>query len=157
MEVASGRDAVEAAKLLLSYDVGKPPEGGVVELPPGMDANRSTLDIALETYRERLLAGEMSEAEFASMTHLLMGAEKAEAEMIARILGDAKGGSRLLKERVEALLSKLEARLGVADVPALPPIEDTTASPPAARPDAPRSGANVARPEAGTTSTKGEP
>jgi hypothetical protein len=123
ISVASAKDSVRAAEVLWSYALGKATAGGTVSPPANIDPNQGTLEIAMATYRERLLNGELNEAELAQVVATLMGAEKAEAEMIARILGDRKGGSRLLKERVESLLSKLEARLGLSDTPALPPAE----------------------------------
>jgi hypothetical protein len=103
----------------------------IVSVPPNVDTNRATLDVALDIYRERLLRGELGEDELLSVVQLLVGAEKAEAEMIARILGDQKGGARLLKDRAEALLAKLEARLGsdVPTTPALPPVESPQPDP----------------------------
>jgi hypothetical protein len=83
----------------------------------------------MDVYRERLLAGDLSEFEFSDMVNVLMGAEKAEAELIARILGDRKGVSKALRERAEALLARLEGRQTDGQVvapAALPAPEDTT-------------------------------
>ena len=110
LKVASARDSVKAAEVLWSYALGKPTTGGTVVPPPNVDPRRETLDIAMEVYRDRLMAGEMGEAELAGLTQILMGAEKAEAELIARILGDRKGVSKALRERAEALLARLEGR-----------------------------------------------
>ena len=115
LKVASARDSVEAAKVLFAYDMGLPKKGTPVALPSNADATQSTYDLALEVYRARLLNGEMSEDELLAVTKIFADAEKAEAEMIARILGDKKGGTRVLKERVEALLSRMEARMKLAE------------------------------------------
>ena len=148
--VSGDRGSDQTIKTLVEYYAGRPKvQKDAVELPPNIDTNRTTLEVALDIYRERLLHGELGEDELLSVVQLLVGAEKAEAEMIARILGDRKGGP--LKERAEALLSKLEARLVAADTqaPALPPA-GTSAITPVAEADAQRSDANAAPPEAGT-------
>ena len=130
-EVASARDSVAAAALLLAYDMGKPSSGPTVRAPA--NANGSTLDLILATYRQRLLDGELSEGDLATLAALLMANEKAEAEIIARILGEKKGGGRLLKERAEALMAKLEART----VEALPEAESAPAAVPPPSEDKP--------------------
>ena len=117
LKVASARDSVEAAKVLFAYDMGLPKKGAPVAAPAGTDLTRSTYDIALETYRQRLLSGEMSEDELLAVTKIFAEAEKAEAEMIARILGDKSEGSRALRERVERLLERMEARMNAAEAP----------------------------------------
>ena len=51
------------------------------------------------------------------MTKIFAEAEKAEAEMIARILGDKSEQSKALRERVERLLERMEARMNAAEAP----------------------------------------
>lgn len=133
LKVASGRDSVKACEVLWSYALGKPMTGGTVSVPPGIDpTNRETLEIIMEVYRHRLIAGELGEAEFSELGKLLMGAEKAEAELIARILGDRKGISKALRDRAEALLARLEGRQAeaqIAQAPALPSVEPSDKPP----------------------------
>jgi hypothetical protein len=117
LKVASARDAVEAAKVLFAYDMGLPKKGTNVSPPTNADHNRSTYDLALDTYRERLLSGELSEEELLSVTKLFAEAEKSEAEAVARILGDKSEMSKSLRERVEKLLSRMEARMNAAEAP----------------------------------------
>jgi hypothetical protein len=118
-EVASARDAVEAAKLLLAYDMGQPVKGQTVQAPRDAAGDRSTLDLILATYRERLLAGELSEGDLSTLAALLMAAEKTEAEIVAKLLGDRKGTTGALKERAEEVMRKLEARTAtVGETPA---------------------------------------
>jgi hypothetical protein len=78
------------------------------------------LDVVLSVYRERLLSGDLSEAALGTLAALLMSSEKAEAEIIARILGDRKGVTTALKERAEAVIAKLESRTAEA-LPAAEP------------------------------------
>jgi hypothetical protein len=117
LKVASARDAVEAAKVLFAYDMGMPKKGTNVAPPANADPSRSTYDLALDAYRERLLSGDLSEEELLAVTKLFAEAEKAEAEMIARILGDKSEQSKALRERVENLLARMEARMNAAEAP----------------------------------------
>lgn len=111
-----------AARLWIEQRQGRAHEMKEKVPPPKMtDESRSTLDLILATYRQRLLDGELSEPDLATLAALLMSSEKAEAEIIARILGDRKGVTTALKERAEAVIAKLEART----VEALPTAEPT--------------------------------
>lgn len=96
---------------------GLPKKGIPVTVPTGVDKTRSTYDIALETYRERLLSGELSEDELLAVTKIFADNEKSEAEAIARILGDKSEINKPLRDRVERLLERMEARMNAAEAP----------------------------------------
>jgi hypothetical protein len=117
IERVSSMECIKAIELIKKYDVGLPKKGTPVSVPAGTDKSRSTYDIALETYRDRLLSGELSEDELLAVTKIFAEAEKAEAEMIARILGDKSEQSKALRERVENLLARMEARMNAAEAP----------------------------------------
>ena len=110
-----------AGKFIVEQCQGKAREFMDKVLPPDEKAaGGGMLDQVLAVYRDRLLAGDLGEGELATLATLLMSAEKAEAEIIARILGDRKGVSAALKERAEAVIAKLESRTAEA-LPAAEP------------------------------------
>jgi hypothetical protein len=117
IERVSSIECLKAIELLMRYDVGLPKKGTNVAVPSGTDKTRSTYDIALDTYRDRLLSGELSEEELLAVTKIFAEAEKAEAEAVARILGDKSELSKSLRERVERLLTRMEARMNAAEAP----------------------------------------
>ena len=120
-----GKDGEGDRRLIWEYYFGKmKPIGDVVRVPDHADG--STLDLILATYRERLLAGELSEGDLSTLAALLMAAEKTEAEIIAKILGDRKGTSSALKERAEEVMRRLEARTAEAATASETPTPEAT-------------------------------
>jgi len=122
LKVASARDSVAAAALLYSYDMGKPTSGATIRAPKGVSQHSSLLDMLMAACRERIASGELNEAELVPLAQLLVGAEKAEAEMIARLMGDKSAGSQVLRERVERVILKLEQQ---AEAQAMLPVSPT--------------------------------
>ena len=126
--VAMCRDAKSGSKVapqagtaLLQQYAGRPQTVPDRVVPPEDHSESSgMLDVVLSVYRERLLSGDLSEAALGTLAALLMSSEKAEAEIIARILGDRKGVTTALKERAEAVIAKLESRTAEA-LPAAEP------------------------------------
>lgn len=94
MEVASGRDSVEAAKLVMAYDLGKPREmeTAKVSIPDGCDTSRSLLDIVADVYRSRLVGGQMGESEFAEMARLMLSVDQVKLALLLKLLGKDTSG-----------------------------------------------------------------
>lgn len=104
IEVASGRDSVEAAKIILGYDVGLPKKlEAPITVPDGMlTEGRSLLDLVAEIYRHRLVSGEMGEEEFGGMVKSLLSFDQAKMQLLLKLLGKSIAGRTW--EEAQALL-----------------------------------------------------
>ena len=121
------KESPNAGRTIVEQYAGRPPVAAErVAAPTDASNSRSTLDLILATYRERLLAGELSEGDLSTLAALLMAAEKTEAEIIAKILGDRKGTSSALKERAEEVMRRLEARTAEAATASETPTPEAT-------------------------------
>lgn len=107
LEFASARDAVEAAKLLLAYDVGLPPKAERMISPVTVDGSKSLLDVAMDIYKSRLEAGEMSEGELSEMVRVLLAAEREKALLFLKALGPKL--QAMQSEKIDRLLVDYEA------------------------------------------------
>ena len=88
LEVASARDSVEAAKLLLAYDVGVPKkQEDRIELPAGCDQSAPLLDLAVAIYRHRMISGKMGETEFADMVKAILSVDAAKVALVLKLMG----------------------------------------------------------------------
>jgi hypothetical protein len=123
IEVASARDAVEAAKLLFSYDFGRPREEpeATVPVPGGIATEgRPLLDILADMYRARLVAGDLAQSEIHKLTDLVLSIDQAKIALVFKLLGKDPGKNA---EEILALVDRSPAALA-ADA-ATPPPEPT--------------------------------
>ena len=119
IEVASGRDAVEAAKLIFSYDFGRPREEpeAPIPVPAGIATEgRPLLDILADMYRERLIAGELSQSELDKLTSLVLSIDQAKIALVFKLLGKDPGKDA---EDILRLIDKLPAKDAPTEAPAL--------------------------------------
>lgn len=122
MEVASGRDSVEAAKLLLSYDVGKPRDMDepAITLPPGIEtAGRPLLDVIADVYRYRLEQGQLTPSELHRLTEIFISIDKTKLQLVLALLGKSASG-----KSPEEIRRMIDGDTEPAQpVPATPPAE----------------------------------
>jgi hypothetical protein len=118
IEVASARDAVEAAKLILGYDVGLPKKlEAPITVPDGLATDgRSLLEIVASIYRHRLVSGEMGESEFADMVKGMLSFDQAKVALILKLMGKNIAGKD--PAEIQALLAgeKLPATISAESV-----------------------------------------
>lgn len=108
LEVASARDSVEAAKLILAYDLGTPrKQEDRIELPEGLDPQAPLLDLAAAIYRHRMLSGRMGESEFADMVKAILSVDDTKIRLILKILGPNAAGKS--EDEIRALLTGVPA------------------------------------------------
>lgn len=135
LDVASGRDSVEAAKVLLQYLWGKPREQPDAPVQPPMEVTEgmSLLDIAVATYRWRLLNGQMPVSEFHDMVKTIMSIDQAKVALVLKLMGKDSGKDA---EEILRMLDKGRAQDAVV-VPAVESRPEQPAPPePPKEPDA---------------------
>jgi hypothetical protein len=106
MEVASARDSVEAAKLLLSYDVGKPRDmpDPLVVVPPDVETEgRPLLDIIVDVYRSLLVNGELTEGGLNKLTGMILSVDQAKIALALKLMGKNVAGKD--PQEIQALLN----------------------------------------------------
>jgi hypothetical protein len=122
-----------AQTALLEQDIGIPDKRDRLVPPVSVDPSASLLDVAMQIYRAKLSAGEMTEPELAEMVRLLLAAEKDKALIFLKALGSKL--QTLQSQQIERLLGAYEkdpaAFLGfvAAKVPEPDAMEVTPAEP----------------------------
>lgn len=100
--LVDAKATVEAAKLIMAYDLGTPEYVQRKLQPAQLKPGQTLLEAAMDVYRMRLESGEMTDTEFSEMVKILLAIEREKAILFLKALGDKVKG--LGDEKVATLM-----------------------------------------------------